>query len=210
MLRRLHRVGAQVISALWLDMPAPRTPSRTANCLEVAADRLEACKGSSARAGAHRASEFVKAWYPGLNLAQLTMFRQEAQEELVAVERDLIRRAAAIAEYTNTRVFVLELAENGAEAPPEWFGLNPKDDEDSAEMIDSSNEGEDEEDEEGEEGVPEVGADGQPQHDCASNNEPRSSAPTVAGGDQVQTDQPTTPPTGTTDSANQTDPTAAP
>lgn len=94
--------------------------------------------------------EFVKAWYPRLNLAQLTTFRQEAQEELVAVERDLGRRAAAIAEYTNTSVFVPELAENGAEAPPEWFGLNPEDDEDSAEMIDSSDEGEDEEDEEGE------------------------------------------------------------
>nr|XP_020160617.1 uncharacterized protein LOC109745887 [Aegilops tauschii subsp. strangulata] len=86
----------------------------------------------------------------------------EAQEELVAVERDLVRRAAAIAEYTNTSIFVLELAENGAEAPPEWFGLNPEDDEDSAEMIDSSDEGEDEEDEEGEEDMPEVGADGQP------------------------------------------------
>ena len=82
--------------------------------------------------------------------------------------------------------------------------------EDSAEMIDSSDEGEDEEDEEDEEDVPEVGADGQPQLGRASNNEPRSSAPTAAGGDQAETDQPSTPPTGTTDSANQPDPSAAP
>ena len=106
----------------------------------------------------------------------------------MAVERDLIKWAAAIAEYTNTNIFIPELAENGAEAPPEWFGLNPKDDEDSAEMIDSSDEGEDEEDEEGEEEAPEVGADGQPHLDHASNNKSCSSAPTVTGGDQAETD----------------------
>ena len=69
MLRRLQRVGAQAIAALWPDMQAPRTPSLTANWLDVAAGHLEAWKGSSARAGARQALEFVKAWYPGLNLA---------------------------------------------------------------------------------------------------------------------------------------------
>ena len=69
MLRRLQRAGAQAIAALWPEMPILRT------------GRLEAWKGSSARAGARRALEFVKAWYPRLNLAQLTMFRQEAQED---------------------------------------------------------------------------------------------------------------------------------
>ena len=52
MLRRLQRVGAQAIAALWPDMPVPRIPSRTADWLEVAAGSLEAWKGSSARAGA--------------------------------------------------------------------------------------------------------------------------------------------------------------
>ena len=66
--------------------------------------------------------EFVKAWYPRLNLAQLATFRQEAQEELVVVEQDLVKHAVVIAEYTNTSVFVPDLAENCAEAPPEWFG----------------------------------------------------------------------------------------
>ena len=94
--------------------------------------------------------EFVKAWYPGLNLAQLTTFRQEAQEELVAVEGELVKRAAAIAEYTHTGLFIPEPAEDGTEALPEWFGLNPEEGEDSAEVIDSSDEGEDEEEEEGE------------------------------------------------------------
>nr|XP_020151375.1 uncharacterized protein LOC109736572 [Aegilops tauschii subsp. strangulata] len=46
---------------------------------------------------------------------------EEAQKELVAVEEDLVKRAAAIAEYTNTSVFIPERAENGAEAPPECF-----------------------------------------------------------------------------------------
>ena len=90
--------------------------------------------------------EFAKAWYPGLDLAQLAMFRQEADADLVAVERDLTIRAAAIAEYTNTGDFVPELNENGTEAPPEWFGLNLVDGEDSAEEIASSDEGEDEDD----------------------------------------------------------------
>ena len=128
----------------------------------------------------------------------------------MAVERDLVKRAAVIAEYTNTSIFVAELAEKGAEPPQLWFGLNPEDDEDSAEMTDSSDEGEDEEDEEGEEGVPEVGADGQPQLDRASNHEPRSSVPTAAGGDQAETDQPSTPPADACDSSNQPDPSDAP
>ena len=154
------------------------------------------------------ALEFVKVWYPGLNLAQLTTFRQEAQEVLVAVEDDLVKRAAAIAEYTNTSIFIPERAENGAEAPPEWFGLNPEDGEDSAEVIDSSGEEEYEEEEEGEEEAPEVGADGQPQLDRASSNEPRPSEPAAAEGDQAETDQLAAPPTGTTDSTIPPTPTA--
>ena len=42
MLRRLQCVGAQAIAALWPDVQALRTPSRTADWLEVAASRLEA------------------------------------------------------------------------------------------------------------------------------------------------------------------------
>ena len=46
------------------------------------------------------------------------------------VERELVQRAATVAEYTDTSVFVPELAENGTEAPQEWFRLNPEDGED--------------------------------------------------------------------------------
>ena len=107
-------------------------PQSAADWLEVAAGRLEAWKGSTARTGARRALEFAKAWYPGLSLAQLATFRLEAQAELATVEDDLVRRAALIAEYTDTSVFVPERAENGEKAPPEWFGLNLDDGEDSA------------------------------------------------------------------------------
>ena len=79
----------------------------------------------------------------------------------MAVEDDLVKRAAAIADYTDTSIFIPELVGEGAEAPPEWFGLNPKDNEDSVEVIDSSDEGEDAEDEESEEDAPKVGADSQ-------------------------------------------------
>ena len=105
MLRRLQRVGAQAIAALWPDMQAPCTPSLTANCLVVAAGRLEAWKGSSARVGERRALEFVKAWYPGLDLDRLTTLRSEAQPELAAAEDALVKRAAVIAEYTDTSIF---------------------------------------------------------------------------------------------------------
>ena len=98
--------------------------------------------------------EFVKAWYPGLDLDRLAAFRSEAQAELEAVEGALIERAAAIAEYTDTSVFVPERDEGGEEVPPEWFGMNPEYGEDSAEVIDSSGE------EEGEEEAAEVEADG--------------------------------------------------
>ena len=124
------------------------------------------------------------------------MFRQEASAELVAVERDLQIRASAIAEYTNTDIFVPELNKNGIEAPPEWFGLNLDDGEDSAEVIDSSDEGGGEEDEDDEDGTPEVGAGGQPQLDRASSTEP------IAEGDQVETRQPATPPASAPDSTN--------
>ena len=52
LLRHLQRAGAQVVAALWPDVPALRTASRTADWLEVAAGHFEAWKGSSARAGA--------------------------------------------------------------------------------------------------------------------------------------------------------------
>ena len=114
MLRRLQRVRAQVISTLWPDTPAPRTPSRTADWLEVAVGRFEAWKASSARAGARRALEFVRAWYPGLDLSQLAMFRQEAHEELVAVRLAIIHRATTITEYTDTSVFIPDLNDDDA------------------------------------------------------------------------------------------------
>ena len=202
-MRRLQRAGAQAVAALWPDMPALRTASRTADWLEVAAGRLEAWKGSSARAGARRALEFVKAWYPGLDLDRLAAFRSEAQAELEAVEGALIERAVAIAEYTDTSVFVPERAEGGEEVPPEWFGMNPEYGEDSAEVIDSSTEEEDEAEAEGEAEVPEDGAGGQPQLDRASSNEPHVTDPTAAGGDQAETAQPSAP---TPDAAASSDP----
>ena len=42
LMRRLQRAGDQAVAALWLDIPALRTASRTADWLEVAASRLEA------------------------------------------------------------------------------------------------------------------------------------------------------------------------
>ena len=63
--------------------------------------------------------EFIKAWYLGLDLDRLAAFRSEAQTELAAVEGALIERAAAIADYTNTSVFVPEQTANGEEVPPE-------------------------------------------------------------------------------------------
>ena len=76
-------------------------------------------------------------------------------------------------------------------------------------MIDSSDEGEDEE-EEGEEEAPEVGADGQPQIDRASSNEPHPNEPAAAGGDQAGTDQPTAHPAGATDSTTPPNPSVDP
>ena len=77
-------------------------------------------------------------------------------------------------------------------------------------MIDSSSEEEGEAEEEGEEEAPEVGADGQPQLDRASSNEPCPTEPATTGGDQAETDQPAAPPTGATDSSDPPNPSAAP
>nr|XP_040245352.1 uncharacterized protein LOC120964620 [Aegilops tauschii subsp. strangulata] len=91
-LRRLQRAGAQVVSALWPSTPLLRIASRTSDWLEVAIGHIEAWKGSSARA--------------------------EAGVELEAVAPQLRHRAAAIAEYTDTSVFLPELDEAGAGVPP--------------------------------------------------------------------------------------------
>ena len=184
-------------------------PSQSAVRLAVPADRLEAWKGSSARAGARRALEFVKVWYLGLDLDRLAAFRLEAQAELEAMEGALIERAAAIAEYTDTSVFVPERAEGGEEVPAEWFGMKPDYGKDSAEVIDSSTEEEDEAEDEGEAEVPEDGAGGQPQLDRASSNEPRREKATAAGGDQTETAQPTAPTSDTAVSSNPPIPDAA-
>jgi hypothetical protein len=49
LLRRFQRAEAQVLEGLWPGMQIPRTPSRTADWLEVAAERLDAWKGAAAR-----------------------------------------------------------------------------------------------------------------------------------------------------------------
>jgi len=149
MLRRLQRVGAQVLAALWPGEVVPRTPSRTADWLEVAVGRFEAWKASAARSGARRALEFVKAWYPELSLDQLATWQQEANTELEPMRPAIIQRASAIAGYTDTSAFAAEVDDNGVAQPEEWFGLNPADGEDSAEEIDSSDEGEEDEGEDG-------------------------------------------------------------
>ena len=210
MLRRLQHAGAQVLAALWPGEVIPRTPSRTADWLEVAVGRLEAWKASAARSSARRALEFVRAWYPGLNLDQLRTWRQEADEELEAVRPAIIQRASAIADFTDTSAFAPEVNEDGVAQPEEWFGLNPADGEDSAEEIDSSDEGEEEEEEDGEDAVPDVGAASQPQPDRASSNEARANAPPAAGDDQAETRQPATPPADTAVSTNLPDAPGAP
>ena len=112
---------------------------------------------------------------------------------MAAAEGALVKRVAAIAEYTDTSIFVPERSEDGEEVPPEWFGMNPDYGEESAEVIGSSVEEEDEAEDEGEAEAPEDGADGQPQPDRASSNEPRATDPTVVGGDQAETCRPTAP-----------------
>ena len=137
-----------------------------------------------ARSGAGRALEFVRAWYPGLNLDQLSTWRQEADEELEAVRLAIIQRILAIADFTDTSAFAPEGNEDGVAQPEEWFGLNPAEGEDSAEEIDSSDEGEEEE-EEGEYAEPAGGVAGQP--DRASSTTSRASASPAAGGGQAGT-----------------------
>jgi hypothetical protein len=149
LLRRFQRAGSRVLEGLWPGVQVPRTPSRTADWLEVAAERLDAWKGAAARAGAKTALEFVKAWYPGVKTAQLATFRQEAVPELEQERDNIAIRASALAEHTNSDVFIPEQAEDGTEVPPSWFGLNPAEAEDPAEEIASSNEAAEEE--EGEE-----------------------------------------------------------
>ena len=209
MLHLLQRVVTQAISTLWPDMPAPRTPSRTADWLEVAVCRLEAWKGSSAWARARQALEFVKAWYPDLDLDQLATLQAEAQTEPAATEDALVKRAVAIAEFTDTSIFVPERSEDGEEVPPEWFGMNPDYDEDSAEVIGSSAEEGDEAGVRGEMEAPKDGADGEPQVDRASSNEPRATEPTAVGGDQAETAQPAAPTSDTAISSEPQNPSAA-
>ena len=140
--------------------------------------------------------EFVKAWYPGLDLDRLATLRSEAQPELAATEDALVKHAAVIAEYTDTSIFIPERSEDGEEVPPEWFGMNPDYGEDSAE-------------DGGEAEAPEDGADGQPQLDRASSNEPRATDPTAAGGDQAETSQPAAPTPGAGASSDPPSPSAA-
>ena len=185
MLRRLQRAGAQVLAALWPGETIPRTPSRTADWLEVAVGRFEAWKASAARLGAGRALEFVRAWYPGLSLDQLRTWRMEADAELEEVRPAIAQRASTIAECTDISVFVPEIDDDGVAQPEEWFGLNLAVGEDSAEEIASSDEGEEDEDEDGEDVEPAGGTTSRPQADRASSNEARGSAPSAGGGDNA-------------------------
>ena len=178
----------------------------------MAIGRFKTWKGSAARAGARWSLEFVKGWYPGLNLAQLATLHAEAGEELAAVAPELYHRAAAIAEYTDTSVFLPELNEEGAEAPPNWFGLNPEGGEDLVEEIASNDEGEEEEDkdEDGRDDASDDGGDSQCHPDQISPNGRHADELTAAGADQAEIDQATAPPRGASTSADPSDPAAAP
>ena len=137
--------------------------------------------------------EFVKAWYSGLDLDRLATLRSDARPELAAAEDALVKHAAAIAEYTDTSIFVPERAEDGGEVPAKWFGMNPDYGEDLAEVIGSSVEEEGEAEDGGKTDAPEDGADDQPQLNRASSTEPRATEPTAAGGDRAETAQPAAP-----------------
>ena len=148
--------------------------------------RFEAWKASAARSGARRALEFVKTRYPGLSLDQLATWRQQADTDLEPARPAIIRWASAITDYTDTNVFAPEMDDNGVAQPEDWFGLDPAYGEDSAEEIDSSDEGEEEE-EEGEDAWPDGGAADQPQPDRASSTTSRTSASPAVGGGQAGT-----------------------
>ena len=102
---------------------------------------------------------------------------------------DIIQRASAIADYTDTSAFAPEVDDTSIAQPKEWFGLNPAEREDSAEEIASSDEGEGEEGEDGEDAAPDGVATSPPQPDLASSND-------------AETRQPVTPPAGTADPTN--------
>lgn len=195
LLRRFQRAGAQVLEGLWPGVQIPRTPSRTADWLEVAAERLDAWKGAAARAGAKVALEFVKAWYPGVKMAQLVTFRQEAVPELEPERDNIAIRASALTEYTDGNVFVPERAEDGTEVPPSWFGLDPAEVENPAEEIASSKEAAEEEGEESEGDAPDDGATSRNQPDPASASEQQETA-SAATSDQTRSEQPDAPPAG--------------
>ena len=125
------------------------------------------------------------------------------------MEDALVKRAAAIIEYTDTSIFVPERSKDGEEVPPEWFGMNPDYGEDSAEVIGSSVEEEGEAEDGGEMEVPEDGACDQPQLDRASSNEPRPEKATAARGDQTETAQPAAPAPDTAVSSDPPNPDAA-
>ena len=111
---------------------------------------------------------------------------EHAVGRLEAVRPTIIQRASAIADFTDTSAFAPEVNEDDVAQPEEWFGLNPTDGEDSAEEIDSSDEGEEEE-EEGEDAEPDGGAADQPQPDRASSTTSRAGVSPATGGDQAET-----------------------
>ena len=106
--------------------------------------------------------EFIRAWYPGLNLDQLRTWRLEADEEMEEVRPAITQRASTITECTDISVFAPEINDDGVAQPEEWFGLDPAPGEDSAEEIASSDEGEDDEVEEDEDVEPAGGTASQP------------------------------------------------
>ena len=126
------------------------------------------------------------------------------------MEDALVARAVAITDYADTSLFIPDRDEDGREAPPEWFGMNPDYDEDSMEVIGSSVEEEGEAEDGGEMEAPEGGVGDQPQLDRASSNEPRPTEPAAAGDDQAKTVQPAAPAPDTAVSSDPPNPSAAP
>nr|XP_020152519.1 uncharacterized protein LOC109737802 [Aegilops tauschii subsp. strangulata] len=190
----------EVLEGLWPGVQVPWTPSRTADWLEVAWERLDAWKGAAARAGAKVALEFVKAWYLGMSIAQLATFRYEAVLKLELEREGIAIRASTLAEYTDGSVFILERVEDGTEVPLSWFGLNPDEVENPAEEI-ASNDKAAEEDEEGSNDALDDGATSRNRPDPAPASEQRETT-SAAAADHTRTNQPEAPPAGAAAATN--------
>lgn len=131
-MNRLFEAGLGMVDALWSNAVVPNSATRLARWLKAGVALLGACRASASQAGTEMTLRFVMLWYPNMDLGCPAAQRAGAAEEIAPQATAIAARASYLASFAPHNEYIMERMEDGAEVPPDDFGLRLDDPEGSS------------------------------------------------------------------------------